>query len=167
MQSWIRTEAKGAQAIIFVIGLCMAFKIAYAIVVILVFALMGGPPVAARVPLNIPIISWDLILAIVPTVLLEEVFFRLPLVPIVWLTRSVKNTLVCAVLLSGGFGYLHGSVPNIFTQGVGGFVYCVLFLKCGGMDMRILKPLTITFVTHLGYDAMLLGLAYKLGMTHV
>lgn len=90
--------------------------------------------------------------------LLEEICWRLPLVLMVkWTGRNAKAVLLFAVALSVGFGsghsYLSGSeLIAITIQGTLGFIWCLLFLKAGGMQGKILKPLLVTTLVHTCYN---------------
>ena len=77
-------------------------------------------------------------------ILFEEATFRfLPLVLSRIIAIKIGNNillLLCtAVISSVIFGYLHGHWKYVFNQGVGGFLYCLLFLKTGGLDFPSLK----------------------------
>jgi hypothetical protein len=98
---------------------------------------------------------------IVVASLVEESLFRFfPLV----LSRIIAKhpleiTLLIAVASSIVFGFIHGGIVHIFVQGVLGFIWCILFLKCGGNHDNPLKALFVTWTSHALYNFVLLGLA--------
>lgn len=93
------------------------------------------------------------------TVFMEEVIFRLPLALFVKFKANLPTILIMSVISSILFGYAHGSWGNVMNQGVGGLVYCVVFLKCGGLQGRYKKAFFSAFGAHLLFD--LSGLAYN------
>lgn len=69
---------------------------------------------------------------------------------------------VLLVVCTGAwFGYVHGGAVFIFMQGLGGLVYGVLYLKCGGLHGAVAKPLITTSLSHGSFNGfiVLLGSA--------
>ncbi len=81
--------------------------------------------------------------------LIEEFFFRLPLVLVICLPGSSSWVIWAAIALSIIFGWMHGNFYCIFAQGVMGFVLCLLFLKCGGLQGMVWQALLIVALVHL------------------
>ncbi len=88
-----------------------------------------------------------LIVVLMLTMALEEIIFRLPLavaarfLPFRWI-------MLVALTLSTAFGYVHAQMPGVAIQGVGGFIMCLLFLKCGGLNKKITKPYFVCLLSH-------------------
>ncbi len=98
----------------------------------------------------------------------EEIKFRLfPLAIVVEIGWSIKRILIVAAASSLIFGYIHGGWPCIFLQGIGGFLYCLLFLKCGGYQKKFGQALAVTIMTHFLFNAILITAALLLGVTRV
>lgn len=57
-----------------------------------------------------------------------------------------------AIISSIDFGIRHGGPGHIFFQGVLGFMWCILFLKCGGNQKRFTKALGVTTTNHFLYN---------------
>lgn len=88
--------------------------------------------------------------------LIEELIFRLPLALAVRKWGRSKKVLLVALILSILFGYSHGTAYNILIQGVVGFSFCLLFLKCGGYEKKYKNGLLTSWATHTIYDLLLL-----------
>ncbi len=88
----------------------------------------------------------------------EELLFRLPLAIFVRMGWSLEKVFVVAVVLSLLFGFLHGGISHIFLQGVSGFIFSVVFLKCGGWQRNYAKALIASTVTHFMFNAVLIWL---------
>ena len=78
---------------------------------------------------------------------------------------STAKVLVFAIIFSVIFGFLHGGIPNIFIQGVGGFMYSVLFLKCGGLQGNYTKAIATSTAVHFLFNMTLLAIAIISGGT--
>ena len=57
-----------------------------------------------------------------------------------------------ALALSIAFGLVHGSFKNIFVQGIGGLVYSIIFLKCGGFQRRFFKAIASSTLAHAAFN---------------
>ena len=113
---------------------------------------------------TIPILVWSFPLFLLKAVCFEEILFRLPLAILIERRWKLKNILFSAVALSVLFGTLHGSFKNILSQGVGGLLYSILFLKCGGWHRHYLKALTVTIIAHYIWNVLLVLLLLKNGV---
>lgn len=82
--------------------------------------------------------------------LVEELFFRVLLIGLaVWLFGISPWVVIVAASASILFGYMHGSVRHIACQGINGFLYSMLFLKCGGFQGEIVVPFFATTAAHI------------------
>jgi hypothetical protein len=91
-------------------------------------------------------------------VVLEELLFRLPLILPLALFGVGRVTLAAAFLLSFGFGQLHGDW-HWLVQGPGGFLLCLVFIKCGGArgGTGYAKAFTSACAVHLLFNSILLA----------
>ena len=88
------------------------------------------------------------LLSIVLLALIEEVKYRLPLSIFVKLKFPIWAIIIVAIILSVIFGLGHGNALNILTHGWAGLLYCVLYLKCGGMQGKPGKAIFVTTLAH-------------------
>lgn len=102
---------------------------------------------------------------------LEEFIFRF--LPIVvglllfrWWAVTRPFVLIIALFASIGFAEAHGTgLHTYLLQGVGGFVYCVLFLKFSAMKLRyVFGSLIATWLMHASWNIGVLGLLSGLAM---
>jgi len=150
---WLKKEARGINIIGYVICF-VAIDFFYSIFIAELALLLGlispGPEKE-----GIKILSLYFPLFLAARAFLEEVVFRLPLGFARKLKLSARNTLALAILLSMIFGLAHGKIINIFIQGVSGLIYSILFLKCGGYQGKIFKPLVTATATHAMFNGTL------------
>ena len=96
-------------------------------------------------------LSWFCIVVIISPII-EEVAFRF--LPITIVKRWTKNRMVLwltIILVSGIFGYMHGSWLNMLTQGIVGLWFSAAFLK-GGLISSV--------TTHILYNGLAFAIAY-------
>jgi membrane protease YdiL (CAAX protease family) len=162
---WLNKEIHGRQLCICVAG-CLVLEIAYAFGVFVVAYLLKIeiPPVGGE---TTQIFTFSFPIILFGAAFIEEVIFRLPLAIIIEMRGSIVGVLAIALLLSAIFGFLHGGIHHIFIQGVVGFISCILFLKCGGLQRNYFKALAATTVTHFLFNAILVGIAIIGGATSV
>ena len=90
---------------------------------------------------------------LVPMAFFEEIIYRFP---ISWIVKTsdkrLSSVIFASVILSLVFGLAHGHFLNILIQGVCGFMWSILYLKCGGFEGKILKPLIVTTLVHATYN---------------
>lgn len=158
---WLKKEVHGRQLWV-LMACCLVLKFVYAFSVITVVYLLEIGSPSARVE-KIPIFTISFPITLVSTIFIEEIIFRLPLAIFIKKGWSIARVLVVALILSAVFGILHGSIYHIFTQGVGGFIYSVMFLKSGGLQGHYLKAVMVTTTTHLLFDAILIGVVIAAG----
>lgn len=146
---WLQVEARGANAFA-VIGIVMLLDLFWNTVVLSALLFVADiHPVHHRVGLTINV--W------LPVILLglatmEEVMFRFPLALFVEGDWRMGDILIVAVLLSALFGILHGGLINIFLQGVGGFLWSLVFLKCGGAEKNYAKGVLASTLCHFFFN---------------
>lgn len=89
---------------------------------------------------------------------LEELIFRLPLA--LFLKFNVRSETLCAVafVLSTVFGLAHGGWVGVPIQGVMGVVFCVVFLKCGGLRKKYRKAFLSSTAVHFTYNFSVISL---------
>lgn len=159
---WLEKEARGKYVFFYIIA-CLAIKCVYTYTVLLLLNLLHAVPTSpTRVP--IPLV-WYIPFWLFAMALMEEIMFRLPLVLCVELKWSVNKTLLVAAALSALFGYAHGGFRFILFQGVFGFLYSILFLKCGGLERRYVKALLVSTTIHFLWNGTLAAIAYASGLT--
>lgn len=89
----------------------------------------------------------------------EEVIWRLvPLGLGTTILGRSKYILIIAMISSIWFGIMHGNIFNIFIQGIGGFILCIMFLKCGGFQKKYTKAFLTTSTTHILLNIILFGI---------
>jgi len=91
-------------------------------------------------------------------VAIEEAIFRLPLV--VFLKRNASPRTLCVVvaILSILFGLGHGGWIGVPIQGVMGISFCVVFLKCGGLQKKYWKAFLSSTGVHFVHNFIVLGI---------
>ena len=91
-----------------------------------------------------------IILMILAAAFIEEVIFRG--LPTFFARRifgeRVAVILIIAVMSSVVFGWIHGGPIKVLMQGVCGFIFYLIFLKCGGMRGKYAKALIASTMTH-------------------
>lgn len=80
--------------------------------------------------------------------LAEEAFWRFPLVILVVIGVKILPILIVAAAISLLFGAAHSKLINILLQGGDGFLWCLLFLKCGGLQGNYFQALLVTTIVH-------------------
>ncbi|MFH1668090.1 MAG: CPBP family intramembrane glutamic endopeptidase [Candidatus Komeilibacteria bacterium] len=82
------------------------------------------------------------VIMLINVIVMEELFFRLPL-SIITRYISTKGFIVLSfVLLSIFFGWMHGHWLFIFSQGVLGIALSLVYLKCGGFSKNLLTAVS-------------------------
>jgi membrane protease YdiL (CAAX protease family) len=137
--------------------------LAYSFIASFVMNFLGIIPDRPVGNLGIEILNWYFLPTILFRATIEELIFRFPLSCAVITWGVSKKVLGAALVSSLIFGFLHGGCTNfgfiyegvhhIFLQGVGGLFYCLLYLKCGGLNKRFLKPIVVTTIAHATYNS--------------
>ncbi len=92
--------------------------------------------------------------------IVEESAFRLPIFCVFsivfYLSESLLKAwrwaLAASVISSVFFGLSHGSWPNLFLQGIGGFLLCLMIFKFGAWRGKLVKPFSAAVVIHSFYN---------------
>ena len=95
---------------------------------------------------------------------IEEIIFRVPLVIPMMFKAGTGTVVFCAVALSSIFGILHGSLMNIPIQGVLGFIFSLMFIKCCKERGNLGKALLTSTAIHYSYNMTLIAVAYAGGV---
>lgn len=151
--TWFRTEVTGSDVITY-IWVSALLKIPIAIGSHAVLRLFGVELSNENAGEISTLSLLDAAFIIPCAAFIEEVLFRLPL-SIPWYFGQPLLSLPFAVFLSGFFGWVHGDLSNIAVQGLGGLVMSIVFLKCGGLQGKIIKPLLASTSTHALFNAHL------------
>ncbi|OGF24969.1 hypothetical protein A2331_00315 [Candidatus Falkowbacteria bacterium RIFOXYB2_FULL_34_18] len=162
---WLQEEIKGRRVPIFILKILIIDMI-YCLFCLIILFFTDNIFSKSGQHGNISILSYSFPFVVFMLAFLEEIIFRLPLS--FFVKFSTPKTVLCfAIILSAIFGYLHGGILNIVaTQGVGGFLICIVYLKCGGFQGKTLKPLICSTCMHalynltFAYSLALLGLKY-------
>ncbi len=160
---WLEKEALGKQVGLYIIG-CLLLKLFFVFFVLCTVRLLEIeiPPVNRK---EMPIFTFSFPIIFLGSVITEEILFRLPLAIFLEKKWSIPGVLAAAFVLSVIFGILHGSVYHIFIQGIAGFIYSILFLKCGGLQRKYFKAINTTITAHLSWNTILVGIAIATGAT--
>ena len=164
--SWLEKEAKGYNVIAIVIG---AVILDFILTVVVIYAMevinfnISNTPTRFSVTEtenSIKILSLYLPCLLYVSAAMEECIFRcMPLVPAVEICGTSKMVLLVAVVSSIMFGVIHGGYDHIFLQGVGGFIYCIVFLKCGGFNENYTKGFLSSTTSHFLFNMTLMLIA--------
>jgi membrane protease YdiL (CAAX protease family) len=169
MTDWLAREPRRLHLLLSIVTIPLVYQVwctgiigIYHLAGVLDTLIAGSP----NANLQVTALLW---IAMIPLVLGEEILFRLPLSLAVKLLkrweRARNYTLIALVIiLSVAFGLAHGDgsfasrclfVP---MQGVMGVVFCVFYLKCGGFNGKIWKPLLLTWALHVMLNSQLFAL---------
>lgn len=163
---WLTTPVRDRKVYLWILGSLIVGYIKVS-VVFAIFDLLGLTlhPQASEAKINIT--SSGLPFFLIFMALIEEVIFRLPLAVAVEAEAEKSAILLFALLLSLAFGLAHGSILNIFIQGFGGFIYCILFLKCGGYQKKYSQALAVTTTAHFLWNLSVSFIALYHGYTSI
>jgi membrane protease YdiL (CAAX protease family) len=162
---WLKKEVTGKKFFLCVAAF-LGVRLLYALGCCAVANLLGIniPPVSRG---KVPILTLSFPFFLLTAVFLEESLFRLPLAILIQRGWRIGKILVSALILSILFGLYHGSIHHIFVQGIGGFIYSILFLKCGGLQKNYQKALCTTTITHFLFNTIIIIIALAQGVTEV
>lgn len=169
-EKWLSTEPRSVLSATYIILLAIAFKLIWAFVVgrLLLsyeaFATVADDDLAKKIrsfysEVNLP--HFLLVLHLIA--LQEELVYRALPVAIWWsASKSLKtyslHLLFVAVLCSSViFGYVHFGLKSILLQGVGGLVLSIVYVKCGGFNGKVIKPLLVSTLVHSLYNNVLIA----------
>ncbi len=157
MIRWLESEAHGKKALMWIL-ICVVAGYTYSLLTVTLMRKFDMP-LSRSHDEGIPIVSVFSFFPLVCGCTIEEVLYRLPLALLLLLRLHILrfdqrpiNTwpfiFLAVAILSVGFGYAHGGVDHIFVQGVTGFCFSLLFIKCGGNNGRFVKALACTIIAH-------------------
>jgi membrane protease YdiL (CAAX protease family) len=147
-------ELFGFKLILFIVG-CITFELLYAYTAYTIFSLLGVDFSSREINKKIPISEWYSPIILATLAIYEEALFRLPLAAAAMKWGKSWLIIMAAALISIFFGYLHGGFSFILIQGVGGFILSIIFLKAGGFNGKIIKPLIASSTAHLLYNGVI------------
>lgn len=133
--SWLDKEVKGIKVFYFIVVILLIDILYHAIFIFVSWPVTDYFPSGFSSVGDIKILTWYFPFFLFFAALGEEIIFRaIPLAYARLLFGKSDKVIYVAIVFSIIFGLCHGGVSNIFTQGVGGFLYCIVFLKCGGFQ---------------------------------
>ncbi len=148
--NWVEKEVRGYYVFLF-IGVAIIADFIYS-TGFCVIAYQFGVKISP-VTEQSPALTGDFWNMLIIMAFIEELLFRLPLAIPVKLNWSSRNVLVVTVILSALFGWAHGA-DHIFIQGMSGFIYSIIFLKCGGFQKKFSKAFLSVVATHFLFNAV-------------
>ncbi|MBI5046037.1 MAG: CPBP family intramembrane metalloprotease [Candidatus Niyogibacteria bacterium] len=157
LSEWLEEEAYGKN-VFFIMVAAVVFCLSWsATALFLIRCVSAGAALASIVNvLRLDLYSPFILFALA---FFEELLFRLPLALFVRVGWSLNRVLIIAIAISMYFGFSHGGVSHIFVQGVDGFIFSMVFLKCGGWQKHYAKALLASSTTHFMYNGVLMCLA--------
>jgi membrane protease YdiL (CAAX protease family) len=106
--------------------------------------------------LGISILSLWFVFFLVLISVIEELIFRIvPLTIVMSATNRRFVYLATALATAATFGYVHGGVANIAVQGIGGFLYAVLFIKYAENGERFLAASMVVIAMHTAFNGLI------------
>lgn len=154
-RAWLDIQANDLLSIIIIATLTLIVKISYTIALLLTLqAININMP--EYEPIGFSLLNTGTWVIVALAVFSEEYIFRyFPLSIVTAVAKSNTHALlVTGVVSSVIFGWLHGGVLNILMQGMGGFFYCILYLKCGGLQDNHKKALATTSSVHFLFNTI-------------
>jgi membrane protease YdiL (CAAX protease family) len=117
---------------------------------------------------GIAIFSWSFFGFILLVSVIEEFLFRImPLSLIMRLTKRRDVVLLTALICSALFGYVHGGLPHILLQGIGGFLYAVLFIKYSRQGSRVVEGSIVVIAVHSLFNLLISLLLFLEGESEI
>ena len=154
---WLEVEARGFEVVslifkILIIDLIWTF---FAMMVMVSFGSTFSFFQLASIPIP-DSMDWSFLVFLFSAAMIEEVIFRhVPLLIAVLMYGKSPRIIGVMVVSSIIFGLIHGGPLNLVFQGVGGFFLSIIFLKCGGFQMRPLKALFASTTAHFLYNLII------------
>lgn len=153
---WLQVEAYGKDVFLVVVAATALCWFWNAGILILMHFIGGGLSLVGQG--NILVSRIYSPVGVFGAALFEEIIFRLPLAIFVERNWSTDKVLTVAVPLSAVFGYLHGGIMHVFLQGVSGFMFSLVFLKCGGWQRNYAKAVLASTATHFLFNVTVIWL---------
>lgn len=157
MISWLEDEARGWEIAKIILGAIICGMLVADVLVPTIAHLIGHTLTPQNLVItanavserSIPILSLKAFGITTFVEFVEECEYRfIPLVLALIIFGRSWMVLVTAFLSSIIFGYVHGGYDLIFRAGFCGLMYCLVFLKCGGINERVGKGLLCSFLAH-------------------
>lgn len=154
---WLSIDI-GAKKVCGVIILAIIVKLLFVLVgiwIIKYFNVYVPPTPISRE--EIPLLRLSFLFWLLYVAILEEAMYHLlPLVFTMELLGGSKRAMIAVVVISSAiFGWVHGGFTHIFIQGVSGFILCLVFLKCGGLQRKYVKALTASAAVHFLFNGFI------------
>ncbi|MFA5831451.1 MAG: hypothetical protein WC878_06495 [Candidatus Paceibacterota bacterium] len=161
---WLSTEICGRKNLVLAILFVTVAQYFYTAGMSDIFHFLGIKlsPVAGK---EYSIYAFSFPFIILWIVFWEEVKYRLPVALLLELKLPHWMMFPMIFSLQLYFGSLHGGMSHFFFQGAGGIAYCILFLKCGGMQRRYAKALGSVTAAHFAWDMLLASICAHYGAT--
>ncbi len=116
--------------------------------------------------IGVEIASLGFLFTIISISVIEELIFRIiPLWIAIRYLRSPWYLITAAFITAIVFGYVHGGVYNILLQGIGGFLYAIIFIRYAAGGKRILEASLVIIILHTIFNGLLSLLLYLSGET--
>jgi len=159
--SWLKVEVKGFSMVSLIL-ICVLLRIVWEGIMLLYFNPLGVTIIVSSrgTPLMV-LIPYFLGTLLIRAVLEEWVFRLLPFAICIgsYGRRSGRAIMAVSVVSSIIFGWVHGGPQFIPFEGVGGLIYCIVFIKCGGFQERYAKATACSTVTHYSFNLFVIVLS--------
>ncbi len=149
MIKWLEKETEGINVLFLTTGTVL-WMLVY--ICLILYISTGNILPKQQTSASMPILEYSFPLKLFIMAYIEEFIFRLPLGVFCFFVHSKKIILAIACVISIFFGILHGGAIHILCQGVFGIILSIVFLKTGGINKKIIKPLFFSTVTHFLYN---------------
>ncbi len=146
---WLHEEASDTTAACMIGGAALLILISNSIAIMIMNHCGVTPSHLPAADGTNPLTTWYFPFLLMEYALMEEIIFRLPLAILIT-SESVgtKGIMLLAGILSFMFGVAHGGLSHLPIQGISGFVFCLVFLKCGGLQKQFAKATAASAMTH-------------------
>lgn len=163
---WLEREARVREAPLYIFGF-FALHLWYTAIAVWVINTFGIEiPATEQDRHTTSILQWHFPLLLMYWALMEEFLFRVPVgIAAEFLGKSAWVIVPMVIISSVIFGWIHGSYHRVFLQGVGGVLFCILFLKCGGLSGNYPKALASSTIAHALFNGALVIISLSLGIT--
>jgi len=166
LMDWLSDEAKGAGKITGYILLIALIDVALVYTVksaLINWGIVPGPTYVPDPESPFKYFSWFTYTSIlVQAPLFEETLFRfVPLTIVLFFTKRPGVVFTFVLLLATLFGAVHPySIIGNVQVAIAGLVFGLIFLKCGGLQGRVLKAWFCSIAAHAMANLFLLGYEY-------
>ncbi len=167
---WLRSEPAGVKATIEFLRDALLTKFAWVVVMSIIATWFNYVPDSHNT-LDLQDALGEFSLSVLTAILMasaaiEELLFRTAPLFFGWAVAWVFWRNECelaqtsvllgiSIVASAVFGYVHGNFSSIPVQGVGGFILSIVYLKCGGINGKIMWPLMTSASVHFVFNMIL------------